>query len=92
MKNSLFIDVDTEREQMVLIGKPPEIQQPENPQEAANMIMDDIASVCEALVTLIMICDNSGYAKKEEMLTTTLKYLSDTLENKNSDEKPEKVE
>lgn len=82
MKNALFIDVDTDRDQVVLIGKPPEIKQPENPSEASKMIFDDISCVCEALATLILISDTSGYATKKDLLRTTLQYLNDTLGEK----------
>ena len=78
MKNSLFIDVDTDREQMVLIGKPPEINPPENAEQAAKMILDDISCTCEALVTLIRIADASDYAKKDELFATAIKYLNDS--------------
>ncbi len=83
MKNTLFIDLDTEREQKILIGKPDDFTPPTTPQDAAKMINTDIACICEALCSLIHIADQNGYAKKEEMVTTSVKYLNDLLINKN---------
>ena len=89
MKNSLFIDVDTDRAQIVLIGKPPEIQPPANPEEAAKMILDDISCVCEALATLITITDTSGYSKKEELVKIAVKYLNDLIAPETPEDKKE---
>jgi hypothetical protein len=80
MKNSIFIDVDTEREQPVLIGKPPEITQPENAEEAAKMIINDIGCVCEALCTLIHLADVNSYATKEELIKASITLLNGMLE------------
>ena len=78
MKNSLFIDVDTDRDQMVLIGKPPEIKPPANAEEAKQMIMNDISCTCEALVTLINIASASGYGDKEDLFNTAIKYFNES--------------
>ena len=83
MKNTLFIDLDTDREQKVLIGKPEGFPQPTTPVEAAKMINTDIACICEALCSLIHIADQNGYSKKEEMVSTSIKYLNDLLTVKN---------
>lgn len=80
MKNSIFIDVDTEREQPVLIGKPPEITQPETAEEAAKMIINDIGCVCEALCTLIHLADVNGYATKQELINASVTLLNGMLE------------
>jgi hypothetical protein len=79
MKNSIFIDVDTEREQPILIGKPPEITPPATPEEAGVMITTDISCVCEALCTLIHMADQNGYATKENLVNASIKHLNDML-------------
>ncbi len=79
MKNALYIDIDTEREQIVLIGKPPEITPPQTPEEAAKMITLDVSCVCEALCTLIHMADQNGYATKEDLVKASMKYLNDLL-------------
>jgi len=80
MKNAIFIDIDTDREkQPIMLGKPPEITPPANAEEAKVMIIDDIATVCEALCTLILMSDNSGYGSKEELVKTTIFHLNNLL-------------
>ena len=91
MKNLINIDVDTDRQQVVLIGKPPEIPQPTNPEEAGKMIMVDISCVCEALLTLIQIADTNGYCKKEDTIKTSIKYLNDLLVEIKVVEEPQTV-
>lgn len=79
MKNLIVIDVDTEREKQILIGKPQESTPPSNPKDAALMVTTDISCVCEALCTLINISDQSGYAKKADLIAAAVKRLNDML-------------
>lgn len=79
MKNAIIIDIDTDREQPIMLGKPPEIAQPQNAEEASAMIKDDISCVCEALCTLILMANNSGYASKEELVNASVYYLNSLL-------------
>jgi hypothetical protein len=79
MKNSIFIDVDSDRDQPIIIGKPDEIKAPENAEEAAVMIISDISCVCEALCTLIHMADQNNYGKKAELVAASIKYLNDLL-------------
>ncbi len=79
MKNLIYIDIDTEREQPILIGKGSEITPPETAEEAKAMITNDIACLCEALCSLIHIADQSGYGKKDELVASTIDQLSSLL-------------
>ncbi len=79
MKNIIFVDIDTEREQQVQIGKPAEIAPPANPEEAKAMINTDITCLCEALCTLIHMADQNAYGKKEELVKTSIGYLNAML-------------
>lgn len=79
MKNSIYIDVDTERtDKPFIIGKPPEYQ-PSNPEEAKASILNDISCVCEALCRLIITADNSGYANRQQLIDAAKKHLSDII-------------
>jgi hypothetical protein len=82
MKNSIFIDIDTERKQPVIIGKPPEITPPTTPEEASVMINTDISCLCEALCTLIHMSDQSGYTNKEILVEASIKHLNNMLVEK----------
>ncbi len=79
MKNLIYIDVDTEREQPILIGKGPEIPTPTNKEEARDMIINDIRCVCETLCILIDVADQNKYALKSELVTESIKQLTKML-------------
>jgi hypothetical protein len=85
MKNLIYIDVDTDREKQILIGKGSEIKTPETREEARDMIINDIKCVCETLKILIDVADFNNYAKKDELITESIKELSKMLvENNNN--------
>ena len=90
----LVIDLDTDREHKIIIGKSPEVIEPTNAEEAAKMITTDIACLCEALCELIHIAGENKYAKKEDLVNTSIKYLNDVLtpttKNPSSDETNQK--
>lgn len=79
MKNLIYIDVDTEREQPILIGKGPEIETPTNKEEARDMIINDIRCICETLCILIDVADQNKYALKSELVTESIKQLTKML-------------
>ena len=79
MKNILIIDVDTEREQPVMLGKPKDSPQPTNEEEAKTMILNDITCVCEALLGLISMSSANGYSNKERLVNVTISRLNDLL-------------
>ena len=79
MKNSIYIDVDTDRmDKPFIIGKPPEYQ-PSNPEEAKTSILNDISCVCEALCRLIVTADNSGYANRQQLVDAAKKHLNSVI-------------
>ena len=78
MKNTIQIDVDTDRTPNVMIGHPPEFK-PTTPEEAKSMIIRDISCVFEALCTLIHMADQSGYAVKADLIKTSIDHLNGML-------------
>ena len=68
MKNTIIIDVDTDREQPILLGKGPETTPPTTRDEAAKMLTDDIACVTDALISLVHIVDQNQYGDKETFI------------------------
>lgn len=78
MKNKIQIDVDTDRNPNVMIGHPPEFD-PTTPEEAKKIILDDISCVFEALCSLIHLADQTGYAKKDELIKTATDELKNML-------------
>lgn len=79
MKNLITIDVDTDREKPILIGKGAEVLTPTNRDEARDMIINDIKCVCETLCILIDVADQNKYALKSELVTESIKQLTKML-------------
>ena len=79
MKNIIIIDVDTEREQQLQIGKPSDTTPPTTPEEAKAIILTDISCVAETLNLMINIAHDSGYADKKELINTAIAHLQELL-------------
>lgn len=77
MKNQLIIDIDSDRDQQIQIGKPPEFKQPETPEEIAKMLVNDIDSVLRCLLALIEIAGQNGVDSKE-LTKQSIKILEGT--------------
>lgn len=75
MKNTIFISIDTERDQPIIIGKPPEITPPGTPEEAKEMINIDINCVTEALCRLIDIANQNGYGETTQLVDNAIMSL-----------------
>jgi hypothetical protein len=75
MKNTIFISIDTERDQPIIIGKPPEITPPGTPEEAKEMIIIDINCVTEALCRLIDIAHQNKYGNMVNLVDNAIMSL-----------------
>ena len=76
-----MIDLNTERDPMILFSKPMEHEPPTNRAEMNTMIIEDIAFLSEALTVMIKRADENGYATKESLIesaTKTLNSLNDS--------------
>lgn len=81
MKNTIYVDIDTDREKNIIFGKPPEIPQPQNRDEMSRVVLNDIAGLAEALTTLILMADQNGYGAKGELVAACVKTIYSLLEN-----------
>lgn len=79
MKNTIYIDIDTDREQPILIGKGEENAAPTNREEAGTMILTDISSICDALIALIHVADHNQYGDKETLVNQSINELNKFL-------------
>jgi hypothetical protein len=79
MKNILIIDVDTTRDKVMMFKKPNDLPLPQNKEEAKKMILEDVSCAFEAFCSLVMVIDQNGYGKKEDMLKTSIEHLNDLL-------------
>jgi hypothetical protein len=79
MKNSICIDVDTDRDPIIKISKPLGQEIPSDGDAVKTMILNDITCVSEALSTLINMANNNGYSKKEDLVKAIVSRLQDML-------------
>lgn len=88
MKNTIYIDIDSEREQPILIGKGQDSPIPQSKEEAQSMVLVDINCMTEALLSLIHLADQNEFGNKEEMVNKVIaeliKYLSPVDDTKDS--------
>jgi hypothetical protein len=80
MKNTIYIDIDTERDRPILIGKGHDSVVPTSPEEAKEMIAIDIASICEGLCELIHVAGQNGYGSKEGFVAASIEQLKKLIE------------
>jgi hypothetical protein len=85
MKNNIFISIDTERDQPIIIGKPPEVPPPATPEEAKEMILVDINCVTEALCRLIDIANQNSYGELSQMVDNAIVSLHSMKSEKPTD-------
>ena len=82
MKNSLFIDFDSEREDRVKITKPEEmVKLIQNSENERQMVIDDMTSCVNALGTLIQIAHDNNIADRKASAQLCVDYLNETFIN-----------
>jgi hypothetical protein len=85
MTNSIFIDVDTERDKPIIFGKPPDITPPSTKEEAKEMILNDIICVAQSLKTLIIMAHENEYANKKDLVIACVNTINEALIQNKSD-------
>lgn len=75
MKNTIYIEIDTENETPIMFGKSPDSKMPTNAQEAGEMVLVDIKCLTEALMSLIYLADQNKYGNKNELLNEAILKL-----------------
>jgi hypothetical protein len=85
MTNSIFIDVDTEREKPIIFGKPPDITPPSTQEEAKEMILNDIICVAQSLKTLIIMAHENEYGNKKDLVIASVNTINEALIHNKSD-------
>lgn len=87
MKNSLFIDFDSEREDRIKISKSEDIlKKIETDGSTKQMVVDDLTTVCNALGALIQVAHDNNIANKTDSVKVCIDYLTDTFLNKDDNE------
>jgi hypothetical protein len=77
MKNVVVFDKDTERDEQLIITKPDGTEQPTNEAEAKAMIIEDISTATEGLMTLVRIANDSGYMDADKSANLIIKYFTE---------------
>jgi len=75
MKNILIVDIDSDRKDAVRIGKPPEFKIPDNTEEQAKAVINDMATLCEGICTLIHLAEQNGIKQGADSLRDCIKHL-----------------
>jgi len=76
MKNIVIFDKDTQRGEQMIISKPEEFPQPTNEGEAKEMIINDISTATEGLMTLVRIANDSGYMDGDKSANLIIDYFT----------------
>lgn len=77
-KNILIIDMDTtRREAPIMMGKTPDFPQPTTEEEWGVQIIDDMATLCEGICTLIHLAEEKGLKSSPDSLRDCIKHLQD---------------
>lgn len=82
MKNIVIFDKDTERDELVIITKPEGTEPPTNEGEAKEMIVEDISTATEGLMTLVQMAHDSGYMSGEAAAKLIVDYFTNEFLNK----------
>ena len=82
MKNIVIFDKDTERDELVIITKPEGTEPPTNEGEAKAMIVEDISTATEGLMTLVQMAHDSGYMNGEAAAKLIVDYFTNEFLNK----------
>ena len=82
MKNSIFIDFDSEREDKIRITKPEDmVKAIQDGNGEKQMVIDDLTTCINALGTLIHIAHTNDIADKTASANLCIDYLNETFVN-----------
>jgi hypothetical protein len=79
MKNIVIFDKDSERDEKLIITKPEGTEQPTSEEEAKAMIIEDISTATEGLMTLVKIANDSGYMDEEKSAQMIVDYFKNAF-------------
>lgn len=80
MKNTIYIDIDTDRDQPIRFSKPNGINEPVDFEESKLLVLNDITCLCESLLTLIELADQNGYSNKNGLVKVINERLNSIVQ------------
>jgi hypothetical protein len=81
MKNLVIIDIDTERQEKILIKKPSSIEKPSDDLSAKEMVVNDMSCVFEAFCTLMNLISDNKFGDKNQIIDIAVKHLETLKDN-----------
>ena len=90
MKNVVVFDKDSDRDEQLIITKPDGTEQPTSEEAAKQMIVDDISTATEGLMTLVKIANDSGYMDEEKSAAMIVDYFTNAFLTKEESNETEK--
>jgi hypothetical protein len=80
-QNIVIVDVNSEREENVKLMKPEHFVAPSTKEAMQTVLMTDLTTLCEGLVTLAHLIEKEGFHTKEKVLNFTINHLSNEIPN-----------
>jgi hypothetical protein len=80
-KNTLIIDVDSERDEIVKLQKPEHIIPPTNEEAMKQTLLVDLTTACEGIVTIAHLLDKEGVQNKEKTIEKITTHLANSIIN-----------
>lgn len=82
MKNSLLIDMDTDRDEVIKLSKSQDLAESIQDEESARqMVLNDLTTVCNALGTLIQLAHDKNYMSADKSSNMCINFLRDNFSN-----------
>ena len=78
-KNVLYVDVDSEREETVQIGKPKHFIAPLNKNAMEQVLMTDLTTLCEGIVTVAHLIDKEEFHSKDNVIKFVIQHLAKSI-------------
>jgi hypothetical protein len=82
MKNTILIDMDTDREEVVKFSKPEQSLDLENEEVAREMVLNDLTTLCNALGTLIHLAHHNNYLSSDKSCKLCIDFLNTNFNTK----------
>lgn len=78
-KNIIIVDVDSERDENVKLGKPEHFVAPATKVAMQQVLMTDLTTLCEGIVTVAHLIEKEGFHNKDKVLDFVVNHLQSTV-------------
>ena len=86
MKNSIYINIDTDRTPPIVFGVTPDMIPPQNEEEAKALVLKDIKCLTDALLTLINLAHKNNFGDSTVLINESITILSNSLTDEHKEE------